>query len=192
MFATLKAKLTPNRVFLRPMNGALPLMLKFRTSLWRVWSKMENNPIHSLVEFFNYVSRFQDENKLKEAEKCLRAGKYPFGPAKEEFGELITKIAALQKHIKQAGRHEYGWNRTKPGEAVTLDNVYLGNVHGLSTHPARFWLGADDPYDAALYGESLTVREVIERQALNFMQSHVNPMLTLMNEIEDELHRLSL
>ena len=60
--------------------------------------------------------------------------------------EMISIICEQerQKHglcqsILQAGRQEFGYNRTKEGETVTKDNVFFGGICGLNTLPITKW-----------------------------------------------------
>ena len=59
------------------------------------------------VNFFNVVSNFQDEGLI---------GNAPI--------EMLEEQKTLNQHIKNAGRCEFGINRTKYGEKVTLGNTY--------------------------------------------------------------------
>ncbi|TSC75385.1 MAG: hypothetical protein G01um101430_480, partial [Parcubacteria group bacterium Gr01-1014_30] len=85
-----------------------------------------------------------------------------------EHNEVLEKLRALQKYFENAGRDEYGWNRTKPGETVTADRVFLGNIYGLFTHPVPFWQQKKDEKKGG-WGysgmEHLNAYDVVSEQA---------------------------
>lgn len=82
-----------------------------------------------LIEYFQICSDFQDE----------------FGAI--HHSPDYQTMCEFNRILQNSGREKYGWNRTKKGEAVTLDNVYLGNIFGLFTHSARTWKNSKDVYD---------------------------------------------
>lgn len=79
-----------------------------------------------LVDFFNICSDFQD--KFRRVRHCPNQ----------------DLMVAFNRTLENSGRCRYGMNRTREGEKVTLDNVYLGDVFGLFTHTARTWRSSDD------------------------------------------------
>ena len=79
------------------------------------------------LEFFKLVASFQDEGLLQYS-KCQQEQKL--------FNGLL----------KAVGRDEFGTNRTQPGEDVTLDSIYLGNIFGLVTRTARVWKSDKEIY----------------------------------------------
>jgi hypothetical protein len=91
------------------------------------------NKVEAIIRLFQVVSIFQDaggfKNEIAELEKTTGNKKIN-----------LQALCGLQKHLENAGRDLYGINRTQKGEEVTADKVYLGNVFGLFTHPASYWL----------------------------------------------------
>lgn len=77
-----------------------------------------------LIRFFNIVSFFEDEGMV-----MLRDAKLS-----REFNFVILRC----------GRNLYGMNRTLKGEEINFDNVWLGDVCGLFTHPAAWWIKQED------------------------------------------------
>lgn len=119
-----------------------------------------------LVDFFNVVSEFQD------------AGKLIWVPNAERFNALIENV----------GRDEFGMNRTKMGEEVTLDNVYLGNIFGLFTLTAREWVYCESKYEG--FSERYLKEDfpdpndwevIVKYQVMPFVN---NSMKAILDEIE--------
>ncbi len=107
--------------------------------------------ITHLIAFMEDVSKFQDKGYFSNGHQ-FKMEKY--------FPEYYETANSLNRHLENAGREKYGWNRTTKGEKVTLDNVYLGNIEGLFTLPARKWLDSDSVYTIAAF------------QARPFVKSH--------------------
>ena len=95
-----------------------------------------NNKVEAIVRLFQVISPIQDAGgfgqEILDLEKRNRNGK---------LNAQIEALEALQAHFHNAGRCEYGFNRTVKGEVVTAEKVFLGNVFGLWTKPAAYWLG---------------------------------------------------
>ena len=109
------------------------------------------------IDFFNIISSFQDDGYIYNAPIKLE-------DAQNEFN----------KHIKDAGRNEFGFNRTKPGEKVTLENTYWGNIYGISTFSAAHLL-----YD---YEHNPPLGVVISYMQIRpFIKLHMGRLLNLCN-----------
>jgi hypothetical protein len=130
-----------------------------------------SNPIDRIVRFFDTVSRFNDQQQgsktsvdtVIDAFRRVNGGKHE---------ETIKALETLRSHFNNSGRQEFGMNRTKPGEPVTGDKVYLGNVYGRWTFTANDWqqkLSRDD-------ANTREDKQVIEGQAKGFVDSHLGPM----------------
>jgi hypothetical protein len=92
------------------------------------------NKVEAIVKLFQVVSPIQDAQIFPELIKKLQ---------KKNYGQidlLVESTKTLLKHLDNAGRELYGFNRTKKGEAVTSENVYLGDVYGIWTKNAAYWL----------------------------------------------------
>lgn len=79
------------------------------------------------LEFFKLVASFQDAGLLQ----------YSHYPKEQKL---------FNSWLKAVGRDEFGTNRTQPGEDVTLDKIYLGNIFGLVTRTARAWSSDKEIY----------------------------------------------
>lgn len=126
-----------------------------------------NEGIETIVQFFSSVSRTQDALAEMKTEKI-------FSGEKEEAWKGVCT------HLGNAGRSEFGWNRTKPGETVTSENVFLGNIYGLFTRPVSDWMGGkEDPKGGWGHPglEDKNSYDVVNEQARSFMDSHLGPML---------------
>lgn len=156
-----------------------------KNELSHLRTKLENidrmeNKIDALIHLFQTVSFLQDKNTLKETILELKI--------KNSNGSFNKKIAALRaivKHITNAGRDIYGMNRTKVGETVTAEKVFLGDIFGLWTKPAHYWLTSQEK----LENEKMLVPEIDTQkpvsiwyiindyQAGTFVQSHTQGLL---------------
>ncbi len=129
--------------------------------------------IETVVQFFNAVSMVEDSldpNTTSEIRSYLQSKKK----------EAAEKFDNLCKHLSNAGREEFGWNRTKKGEIVTGDKVYLGNISGLFTKTVDYWKGQKNEAKGGWgYGgmENLNAYDVVNNQAREFMQSHSSEMI---------------
>jgi hypothetical protein len=94
-----------------------------------------DNKVEAIVQLFQVISPIQDaggfSQQIFEMKKRNRNGK---------LNQKIEALEVLQLHVRNAGRSEYGINRTAEGEEVTADKVYLGNIFGLWTKSAAYWL----------------------------------------------------
>ena len=94
----------------------------------------------ALVAFFNLTSPWHDRGLHSLITKLQQVN------WRGQYDSTIEQLRQLQSLFEQSGRNPYGWNRTKPGEAVTEHNVYLGNVFGVWTFTiAHFREGQDRP-----------------------------------------------
>lgn len=171
----------------RKLAVVKPELQQLRQALQR--ASESRDPLTEIVHFFDNLSRWHDRGigDLIAAFEEVNYGQYD---------EVLKKLRTLQKHFENAGRDEYGWNRTKRGETVTADKVFLGNIYGLFTHPVPFWQQRrDEPKDqwegitwaGAAWGDSLkgmNAYDVVSQQAREFMASHIGPMVAILNNLE--------
>lgn len=137
--------------------------------------------IDTIVPFFNLVSPWHDDNPLVSIANQLEK----FGG--EDIVGVVEDLQELSIHFCQAGQNESGWNRTKPRQVVTEDDVYLGNVYGLWTKTVAFWKTCkDNPKGGWGFGrmEDLNSYDVISNQAGDFMASHIGPMVEIIERLE--------
>jgi len=137
------------------------------------------DPLTEIVHFFDTVSRWHDRgiSDLIAAFEEVNYGQY---------NEVLEKLRTLQMHFANAGRCEYGWNRTKRGETVAADRIFLGNIYGLFTHPVPFWKQRKDEKKGG-WGfsgmEHLNAYDVVSQQARQFMTSHAGPMIAILQAV---------
>ncbi len=133
--------------------------------------------IESIVPFFQLFSDFQDSNPLAKYIPIFQKANH-----KGKYNDVIKYIKEINAFIGGGGRQEYGWNRTKKGEMVTPDNVYLGNVYGLYTKTVSFWKnGKNDSKGgwgfSSIFGrkpETMNGYDTVSEQARIFMISYTN------------------
>jgi len=167
-------------VFVKPERKLVelkPEFQKLRQSLQRALGSKD--PLTDIVYFFDTVSKWHDRGLV---DVITAFEKVNYG----QYDELLKKLMILQMHFVNAGRDEYGWNRTKRGEMVMENKVFLGNVYGLFTHPASFWKkGKDEKKGGWGFSnmEHLSAYDVVSQQAQQFMASHAGPMITILDNI---------
>ena len=168
-------------IFTKPekrITALLPEFRQLRQTLQR--ASESRDPLTEIVHFFDKVSMWHDRGI---SDLTATFEKINYG----QYNEVIKKLRTLQAHFINAGREPYGWNRTKHGETVTEDNVYLGNIYGLWTKTVRFWKQRKDEKKGG-WGYSgmdhLNAYDVVSEQARKFMASHTGPMIAIINDLE--------
>lgn len=162
----------------------LKMISEFKLDLLKVIA-MEVNQVRAIVFLFRATSTIQDQGGFNNLIKSLRKKNYG------QLSELIESLENLQAHIDRAGRDKYGMNRTSFGEEVTPENVFLGDVYGLFTKPASFWLERQEvmkkesrPDLEQNERKKITNWDCINSQAGNFIKSHTIPMIEEIEKIE--------
>lgn len=92
------------------------------------------NKVEALVKLFQVISPLQDAGGFKQTIFALQQKNYG------QLDKIIAALNTLQIHFGNAGRSDFGWNRTQTGEEVTAAKVFLGNIFGIWTKPAAYWL----------------------------------------------------
>lgn len=162
----------------RKLTVVKPELQQLRQTLQR--ASESRDPLTEIVQFFDSMSRWHDRGigDLIAAFEEVNYGQYD---------AVLEKLRTLQKHFANAGRDEYGWNRTKRGETVVADKVFLGNIYGLFTHPVPFWKQRKDEKKGG-WGfsgmENLNAYDVVSEQARKFMSSHTSPMIAIISNLE--------
>lgn len=168
----------------RKLTVLKPEFQQLRQALQQASESRE--PLTEIVHFFDTVSRWHDRgiDDLIAAFEEVNYGQYD---------EVLKKLRTLKKHFEDAGRCEYGWNRTKRGETVTADRVFLGNIYCLFTHPVSFWSREENkkkdiPYvdhrGPTSFARYTSAYDVVSQQARQFMASHASQMLAILNNLE--------
>ena len=106
-----------------------------------------------LVRFCNTVSVFQDDGNVYLNDKKLSF--------------------RLNCAIRKAGRNPFGINKSKKGEEVTLDDIWIGNVGGQFVHKASWWIQSNDTY----------LEELANQAVIPFLYSNRTEILKLCKDI---------
>lgn len=141
-------------------------------------SKMDNK-IEAIIQLFKVISPIQDKGGFSQTICTLQGKNYG------QLDQIISALEALQIHFKKAGRSEYGINRTKFGEEVTSKKVFLGDVFGILTKSAFYWLANQEEYKKILRPDVSKDRNnpvstwylINEYQAGGFVKSHTDGIL---------------
>ena len=147
------------------------------------------NKIQAMAELFTIISPLQDKRGFSETILKLR---------KKNYGQLNLVISAfenLQRHIQLAGRDSCGINRTEIGEPISLQKIFLGNVYGIWTKPASYWLQNQEKFkneDSGLLpksgcgGEFVSIWYCInDCQAGDFVKIHTSGIIKNIKIIKD-------
>jgi len=97
--------------------------------------ELMDNKVEAIVRLFQVISPIQDAGGF--SQEIFELRKHASG----KFDQRIEALAVLQKHFSNAGRSEYGINRTKKGEEINAEKVYLGDIFGIWTKTAAHFLG---------------------------------------------------
>lgn len=150
----------------------------------KVISKMPNQ-VQAVVRLFQVISPIQDAGGFHQTISSLREKNYG------QLDSLIETLCSLQKHFARAGRAEFGWNRTKVGEEVTAAKVFLGDVFGMLTKTAEYFLAREAEMKKAIRQDlskdpqnPVTDWYVInDYQAGDFVKSHSEPIINYIKQI---------
>lgn len=162
-------------IFVKPERELVlvkPKLQELRCTLQ--YASNSEYPLVAIVEFFDAVSRWHDRgiSDLIAAFEGVNYGQY---------GELLEKLRILQRHFVDAGRQKHGWNRTKYGERVTADNVFLGDNRVSSWKQRKDMPRGDWGFPGM---EEKSDYDVVSEQAREFMTSHAGPMITIIRDLE--------
>ena len=170
------------RLFENPkkrLAALLPELALLRDKLISISQRMKKDAFGELVNFFNLTSPWHD--RIGEIQELIAAFE---GVNYGQHTETIQALRTLEAHLVNAGRNEFGWNRTKPGQMVTKSDVYLGNIYGLWTFPIPRWEETSTKRPAiwshlmASEGmDGMSPYDVVSRQALQFMESHLESII---------------
>ncbi|MBU3969002.1 hypothetical protein KJ991_02185 [Patescibacteria group bacterium] len=116
----------------RDLKKIVPQLEKLQKQIKNVASMP--NSVGAIVRLFQIISPLQDVGGFSQTMFILQAKNHG------QLDKIIGALNALQKHFENAGRCEYGMNRTQKGQPITPDDVWLGNVYGIWTNTAQYWL----------------------------------------------------
>lgn len=171
-------------LFTNPFVSSKKIIRNIQTRLLSLEEELKrinamDNKVESIVCLFKVISPIQDADGFKQEISVLKK--------RNRRGKLNVKIAALetiQVHIYNAGRSEFGINRTAKGEEVTTEKVFLGNVFGIWTKPAVYWLDNKPELEKELRPDVSRDTEnpvsnwyLINSYCDNFVKSHVDGIL---------------
>jgi hypothetical protein len=151
------------------------------------------NKIEAIVRLFQVISPIQDAGGFKATLKQIQSKNYG-----QVSPIVIEALETLQKHFENAGRCQFGINRTKVGQPVTADDVWLGNVFGLWTKTAAYWLGREEELKKE---ERLDISKdpnnpatnwycIHDYQAGGFVKSHTTGILDNLKVLENMASRV--
>lgn len=101
-----------------------------------------DNKIEAIVRLFQIISPIQDAGGFSQEISILES--------KKVKSSQIKALKALQKYFCTSGRAIFGMNRTAVGEKVTAEKVFLGNIFGIFTKPAAYWLSKKSELEKTL------------------------------------------
>lgn len=149
---------------------ALALLGELRGELNKIADRLnhkQTDGVEEITGFFGAIAQVQDSYLVRSAINELKAS--------DQLPVLAKDLERLNLHILNAGRNEYGWNRTTIGQPVTDEDVYLGNIGGYFTKSVAYIKAHRD--DQAFYA-------TVNAQAIAFMNSHIGPMVQIVNGFE--------
>lgn len=173
--AQLLSVVFPAKNDLKKIEGDLNSLQKEMQEISKI-----DNKVEAIIRLFKVVSPIQDKGGFSQTICKLHEKNYG------QLDQIISALEVLQIHFRRAGRNEYGINRTKVGEEVTSENVFLGNVFGLWTKTASYWLENQQECKKMFRGDVLlkdhnnpvsTWDIINEYQAGAFVKSHTRGIL---------------
>lgn len=133
----------------------------------------EGNCYDQVISFFRITSYLQDHSKeilnlLPQIEGHKLCGIKSHRRRLSEIKRAQAKkeLKKFLKEINKAGRNLNGHNRTKPGEKVTKDNVYFGDISGS-------WLFPISKFENECKKNEF-VQNRIRKQITSFVKSYKN------------------
>lgn len=134
------------------------------------------NCYDEIVKFFTITSVIQDRTQeIKEFLPTVKGIKFCGWRSTQRKKSEARRFEAEKScknfiyEINKAGRSLYGYNRTKPGEDVTKDNIFFGNIEGIITLSVKEL--EKQPNDAY-------VQKHIRNQITEFVKSYKNSFNT--------------
>lgn len=169
---------------LKRFSYLLPEFTEFHSNLVDIKVNIiPNEPLDALVYFFDETSRWSDRD-LDDLFASVGV------QCRQQHLAFFHSLDILQSHIACAGRTKFGWNRTEIGEVVTPENIFLGDVFGLFTHPVSFWKKRKCEEKGG-WGfprmEHLNSYDVVANQSLVFLKAHIDSMIDALDVLIEKL-----
>ena len=134
------------------------------------------NCYDEIVKFFTITSVIQDRTQeIKEFLPPIEGIKFWMWKGnrrKRSEAKRAQAEKALQRFISEiskSGRSLYGYNRTKPGEDITKDNIFFGNIEGINTLSVK---------ELEKHPNDAYVQKHIRNQITEFVKSYKNSFNT--------------
>ncbi len=171
------------------VEGMMPALLEFRRKIIMSGKQLD---LDAIVCYFDVVSKWHDnlDETVRPAMKDLKEVDYG------QYTALIGLLQKLANAIVISGRCQHGWNRTKKGQVVLPENVFLGNIYGLLTHPVPYWQGQRhdtnrNSWQSGIYAATCvdtTPYEVVCKQARRFQTEKGSVICDRITDIENLLN----
>jgi hypothetical protein len=144
-------------------------------------AKIENKVI-AITELIKEISQVEDSGEFDKTIKLLKSKNYG------QLGFEINLLLNIQKKIGLAG-YSCDFNRSKRGEPVTSDKIYLGGGNsGIWVKSAHYWLKKQKLYQTYLEddvsSELGTIWDCIHRQAANFVDNYIARLSSRLEEFK--------
>lgn len=180
----------------RSLEGSIAALVAelptLRRRLLEIARDAEGDALSAIVAFFNTTSPWHDRG-LYQVVRDMKDLNSP------RHASMINPLTELVLQISMTGRVEFGWNRTAPGELVTEDNVYLGDIWGLWTKTVRFWKTRRDDKKGTHgwaapgnYFASRNCYDLVSDQARGFIGDHIPVMVELIDRLTHETATIRL
>ncbi len=153
------------------------------------------NHIYAIWYLFKFTSKWQDINMIPEAITYFKTKKDI-----KKYENILKLLNLMSNTLNNAGRCEHGYNRTKKGEEVTLDKIYLGDVFGIWTNKASFWLAREEEMKNQGSGAIPTEASGLEfisvwycinnYQCESFVKGHMDNLMIQVPKLQIELQKL--
>ncbi len=118
-------------------------------ALERTVNFINHNPdkINALVDLINALDRFEKDAVLTQGISQLKKKNY------RSLDKLIRELEGLERFIFALNKRH---NRSKSGEVVSAQNVFLGGVSRLAIRSVQYWQANEDSLRSSIrYGECI-------------------------------------
>ena len=124
----------------------------------------KENPYRALVQLFSFANLLNDNGGLVATKPFLNLN---FLKTKEIIKE--EKLCdEINLHLSNLARDPHAMNRAPEKSPSTVENVFVGGVHGFFTHPVSFWLNSKS-------------EPVLENWVRSFVNSHTEGIIKILS-----------
>ena len=139
------------------------------------------DPLNDIVLLYSEISTWHDRDLNYIIQACEKAN------VNGSFTDIILGLKRLQGYFKRYGRASYSTNRARPYEKVTHDDIYLGNVFGITTKPVSYFRLQKDGLSEELKGygisEKVDAYAIVEKQARKIIDTRANLLIDIINTL---------